>query len=66
MNIKRSINVAIAMSGMKKNEFAAKIGISKQRLYSLTLQKSVKMETVEKLAAGFGMKPSEFIALGED
>ena len=65
MDIKKSLNVALAKSGMSKTEFADKLGVSRARLYAILNQKTVQKETLESVASALDMKMSEFIALGE-
>lgn len=66
MNIKKSINVACAQRGWSKKQLAEKMQVTRQRISNIGQQKSPRHETVEKLANAFGLKASEFIALGED
>lgn len=65
MNIKKSLDMALAKRGQTKKEFAESIGVSKESLYACTYQTNVTTATIERLANGLGMKVSEFIALGE-
>jgi len=65
MDIRKSINVAVAQKGITKTDLADNLGVSRQRVYSLARQKSVRHETIERLATALDMKVSEFIALGE-
>ncbi len=39
MNIKKSLNIALAKKGIKKGEFAEKLGVSRARLYAMQNQK---------------------------
>lgn len=65
MDIKKSLNVALAKNGMSKTEFAEKLGVSRARLYAILNQKTVQKETLESVTSALDMKMSEFIALGE-
>jgi len=65
MNIRKSISVALAQKDINRVQLAEIMGVSRQRVYAIALQKSVRRETIMKLAAAFDMKVSEFIALGE-
>ncbi len=46
MNIKKSLNIALAKKGIKKGEFAEKLGVSRARLYAMQNQKRVNPETL--------------------
>lgn len=65
MNIKKSLNIALAKKGIKKGEFAEKLGVSRARLYAMQNQKRVNPETLTKLSQALDMEVSEFIALSE-
>jgi len=65
MNIKKSLNIALAKKGIKKGEFAEKLGVSRARLYAMQNQKRVNPETLTKLSKALDMEVSEFIALSE-
>ncbi len=66
MNIKKSINVALAKKQITRQELASLMGISRTRVYAIAQQKGVQHETISALASALDMKVSEFIALGED
>lgn len=66
MNLGKSINVARAKHGLQVKELAERLGISPTSLSQLSAQKSCTGATLQKLADAFGMKVSEFVALGED
>lgn len=66
MNIKRSLNVALAKKGIQKGEFAKMLGVSRARLYAIQNQKRVNPETLTRMSAALDMEVSELIALGED
>ena len=65
MDIKKSLNIALAKKAIKKGDFANTLGISRARLYAIQHQKRVNPETLTMLADGLNMEVSEFIALGE-
>ncbi len=65
MNIKKSLDVALAKKGISKTEFAKTLGISRTRLYAITRQKRIHGDTLEMLASGLDMQIGEFITLGE-
>lgn len=65
MNIKKSLNVALAQRGITKLDFAKQLGISRARLYAIQNQKRLNPETLIMLSSGLGIEVSEFIKLGE-
>lgn len=65
MNLRKSVNIALANNDMTKKELAAKMGISRTRLYSILGQKRMNPDTMEMLANAFEMKVSALIELGE-
>ena len=65
MDIRKSLNKALAEKDINRVQLAEIMGVSRQRVYAIALQKSVRHETITELAAAFDMKVSEFIALGE-
>jgi len=65
MNIKKSLNLALADADMSRVELAKILGVSKQRVYAISRQKTFMPETITAVAGAFDMKVSEFIALGE-
>lgn len=66
MNMRKSINLALAQKDKNSLWLAEEIGVSPQRLSAIKNSKSKpNMSTVETVAAAFGLSLSEFIALGE-
>lgn len=65
MDIRKSLNVALAKQNMTKGAFAKKLGVSRARLYAMQNQKRVNPETLTNLSNALDMEVSEFIALGE-
>ena len=65
MNIKRSIEMALASLGKQKKDLAEGIGISAARLSHIQKNNECKREELEKMADFCGMAVSGFIALGE-
>ncbi len=65
MNIKQSIDVALAISKHNNSYVAKKMGMSKQSFSQLKARKNLTMKTVDALADVFEMSASEFIKLGE-
>ncbi|AUR98107.1 DNA-binding domain protein [Vibrio phage 1.247.A._10N.261.54.E12] len=67
MNIGKSISVACAMRTKTRGELAECLGVNKQTVSNWSQgHTSPKPFQMELIAAFFGMKTSEFIALGED
>ncbi len=66
MNLGKSIKVALAKAGMNQRQLADQMGLSHQFVTELTNKPSGSFANVKRLAKAFGMKPSEFIALGEE
>jgi transcriptional regulator with XRE-family HTH domain len=66
MNLGKSIQIARAKHGLQVQELAEKLGMKPTSLSQLSSQKSCTGATLQKLAAAFDMKVSEFVALGED
>lgn len=66
MNIGKSLKVALAKKGMRQNELAEQMKVSRQWIGKLANSEKAGMGSVELLANAFGMTVSEFIALGED
>lgn len=66
MNIGKSIKVALAQRDMKQNQLADQLGKSARWINLLANSKGASTDTIEMLAKGFGMKASEFVALGEE
>ncbi len=65
MNIGKSITVAL--EGKKENTswLARQMGVSRTRAGVLKNSRGCQTNTIKRLAEIFGMKESEFIALGE-
>lgn len=66
MNFGKSIKVALAKAGKNQHELAEQMGLSFRFVNRMANSKTAKMATAEKFATAFGMKASEFIALGEE
>lgn len=66
MNIGRSIKVALAKRDMKQAELANLMGCSAAYVNKICKSKESGIGTIQKLSDFFGMRVSEFIALGED
>lgn len=66
VNINKSIKLALAHRDMAPIDLAEAMGTTTQRVYSLTSQKVMRSDTIERLAKALNYKASEFIALGEE
>ncbi|MGL4317118.1 MAG: helix-turn-helix domain-containing protein [Pseudomonas sp.] len=66
MNLGKSIKVALAKAGKNQHELAEQMGLSFRFVNRMANSKTAKMATAEKFATVFGMKVSEFIAIGEE
>lgn len=66
MNIKKSIDIAIALRETSNTEVAKSLKMTKQAFSQMKARENLTMKTVESLAGAFGMSASEFIHLGED
>ena len=67
MHIGKSTRKAMFEQELKAAEVAERMGYGIDRVYQLRRTRiSASATSIEKLAEAFGMKVSEFIALGED
>lgn len=66
MDIQKSIKIAMAKRGVNQKELAAELDMGQSSLSLLMRQDSCTGATMRKLARHFGMRVSEFIALGEE
>lgn len=66
MNIGRSIKIANAMQGKTQEDLAEYLGLNPATVSRICKGKAgTKTGVLAKMAAFYGMKVSEFIALGE-
>ena len=65
MHVGRSTKLALTMSGFTRLWLANQIGVSENRVAAILRSEHAHSRTIERLAAVFGLSPSEFIALGE-
>ena len=65
MNIGKSLNVAMAQHDMDTRTVAQAMQVGEQRIRQIKKMPGVKPATLERLAAVFNMRVSEFVALGE-
>lgn len=66
MHLGRSLKVALARANMNQTQLAAKLCLSPRWVNKIANQPGGSMQTIQLLADAFGMKPSDFIKLGED
>lgn len=66
MNIGKSIKMALVKADKKQTWLADQLGVSARWVNGLANSVGASSATIERLAAVFDMKPSEFVALGED
>lgn len=66
MNFRRSLKLALAQRDMTQKALAEKLGMRETSMSQLAAQTSCTGATLQKIADAFGMKVSEFVALGED
>lgn len=66
MNFRKSLKLALIQNDMTQKALAAQLGMRETSMSQLAAQSSCTGATLQKIADAFGMKVSEFIALGED
>ena len=66
MNLKRSIEVALAQKGLKKKDLATGLGINQVTLSRILSKNKCTQNMLEASAEYFGLQVSELIKLGED
>jgi transcriptional regulator with XRE-family HTH domain len=66
MDIGKSIRVAMAMRGLRGNQLAERLQVTAPTISVMLGRKTCAGQTLQDLANIFGMKVSEFVALGED
>lgn len=66
MNVGKSLKVALAKKGMRQNELAEQMQVSRQWIGKLANSEKAGMGSVELLASAFDMSVGDFIKLGED
>ena len=65
MDIKKSLRIAMAQTGITQKEIAESTGTSQPHISRIKTLGSCNTEFLEKLSTAFGMQVSEFIKLGE-
>jgi plasmid maintenance system antidote protein VapI len=66
MDVGKSIRIALAIHNMNRVALAVKMNCAPPGVTQMCNRPNVRTDTLKKLAKVFGMKVSEFIALGED
>lgn len=66
MNLRKSIQIGLAMRQMRQRDLAKAVGISATSLSTSGTRNSCSLQVLERLAETLNMKVSEFVALGED
>lgn len=66
MNVGKSIKMALVKVDKKQTWLAEQLGISSRQVNKVANAESASGKTIEKMADVFGMKVSDFLALGED
>lgn len=66
MNAAKSMKIAMAQREMNQVELAKKAGVTQPSISGLANRSNWNGESLVKIAAAFGLKVSEFVALGED
>lgn len=66
MNFGKSIKVALAKAELNQRELAERMDVSHRFVNRMANADTARISTAEKFAKAFGMKVSEFLALGEE
>ena len=66
MDIGKSTRIALAQRDKSSSWLAELLGVTRQQISSIRKSTTANSSTIEKLAAAFELKASEFIALSED
>lgn len=63
----KALRLALAGKKMKQRELAVMVGLSARQISNLAQgYQVIQGDTLNRIAAAFGMKSSEFLALGEE
>jgi len=65
VNLSKSLKIALVKADKSQAQLAEDLGIKRQVVNRWANSGNMTKETLEMLADYFGMKPSEFVALGE-
>ena len=66
MKIGKSLKIAMAKKEIKSSELAKGLGVSSQQVSAWINRGSMRCQSLIPVSQYFGLKVSEFIALGED
>ena len=65
MNLKKSMAMAMAITGIQNKQIASELNTTPQQVSSWCRKGAISQASIVKLAQVFDMRVSEFIALGE-
>jgi DNA-binding Xre family transcriptional regulator len=66
INFGESLTNALYVRVIKQSDLAKTLGVSKHQVSVWKRRKRVRLSTIDKVAYALDMRPSEFIALGEE
>lgn len=66
MDLGKSLNVAIALKGIKTKDLAEGVDTSRQQVANWKRTGAIKQASLVKICIFLEMKVSEFVALGEE
>ncbi len=66
MDISKSVQIALIKAGKNKGWLAGQLEVSHQRVSQICGSTTCNSNLIQRMAGVFNMKPSEFIALGEE
>lgn len=66
MHIGKSLKMALAKKGMRQQDLAKQLEVTHQYVNQLARSPVSSINAIVMLSEVFGMKVSEFVALGED
>ena len=66
MNIKKSVRIGLAYKSQTQAWLADQIGMNPDALSHALTRNTLNSKLIEKAASALDLKPSEFIALGEE
>ena len=65
INMKRSIKISLAIAGMDQGDLAVKSKVSPSHISIISSKNICTLATLQKLADGLEIRPSELLARGE-
>lgn len=66
INAGESLINALYLNNMMQKELAVLVGTTPSMISRWTKRKNLRTATINRISAAFNMRPSEFIALGEE